>query len=94
MIFSIQKVKVKCATQFVDLYVFSDTRESGGRGSRPAASGGSSPVLKTRLSASHPDLSSLQLLHVADSKSNQPEHCLRVFKADQMCKYLPIHKVG
>ena len=52
-----------------------------------------SPVFKLRMSSSHPDLSSLQFLQISDVKSNQPAYCLRVFRADHVCKYFPIHKV-
>jgi len=53
---------------------------------------GASPLLKMRLSSSHPDLSSLHLLQ-PDDKPDHPEHCLKVFRCDHSCRYLPIHKV-
>ena len=71
----------------------SDTNQmkSGGK-STSTLSSGATPLLKTRLSSSHPDLSSLHLLQ-SDNRPNYPEHCLKVFKSDHSCRYLLIHKV-
>ena len=41
-------------------------------------------------SHSNPDLSSICY---EDPRADYPEHVLKVFKADQTCKYLLIHKV-
>lgn len=42
------------------------------------------------LSASNPDLS---LLSVDDTKHEIPDHVVKVYRADQSFKFLPIHKV-
>lgn len=47
--------------------------------------------MPNHLSASNPDLS---LLSVEDTKPDYPDHVVKVFRADQSFKYLPIHKVG
>jgi hypothetical protein len=46
--------------------------------------------IHNHLSASNPDLS---LLMVEDPKQEFPDHVVKVFRADQSFKYLPIHKV-
>ncbi|XP_071130720.1 rap guanine nucleotide exchange factor 6-like isoform X28 [Mytilus edulis] len=45
--------------------------------------------MPNHLSASNPDLS---LLSVEDPKPDYPDHVVKVFRADQSFKYLPIHK--
>jgi len=71
----------------------SDVSQLKGSGkSTISLSHGASPLLKTRLSSSHPDLSSLQLLQ-PDNRPEFPEHCLKVFRFDHSCRYLLIHKV-
>ena len=45
--------------------------------------------IPNHLSASNPDLS---LLMVEDPKQEFPDHVVKVFRADQSFKYLPIHK--
>ena len=42
------------------------------------------------LSHSNPDLTSMCY---EDPRADYPEHVLKVFKADQTCKYLLVHKV-
>ena len=77
------------------LYGCSEVNQLKGVGkSTSSLSHGASPLLKTRLSSSHPDLSSLQLLQPPDHRPGDfPEHCLKVFRADHACRYLLIHKV-
>ncbi|XP_021348182.1 rap guanine nucleotide exchange factor 6-like isoform X7 [Mizuhopecten yessoensis] len=48
-----------------------------------------SPGMSTHLSASNPDLSSLA---VDDVKQDLPDHVVKVYRADQSFKFLPIHK--
>ncbi|XP_069123815.1 rap guanine nucleotide exchange factor 6-like isoform X9 [Argopecten irradians] len=48
-----------------------------------------SPGMSTHLSASNPDLSSLS---VDDVKQDIPDHVVKVYRADQSFKFLPIHK--
>lgn len=43
-------------------------------------------------SHSNPDLSSLQLCWESELRPEHPEHVLKVFKSDQTCKYLLVHK--
>ncbi|XP_064621148.1 rap guanine nucleotide exchange factor 6-like isoform X4 [Lineus longissimus] len=62
--------------------------------SRSRASSGSShssSTLGSHLSASNPDLTSYAYAF-DDSKNDFPEHVLKVFKSDQMCKYFLVHK--
>lgn len=68
-----------------------NTLKTGGK-STGSLSAGASPLMKTRLSSSHPDLSSLRLLQ-PDERPDYPEHSLKVFKSDHSCRYLLIHKV-
>ena len=42
------------------------------------------------LSASNPDLSTVT---IDDTKQEYPDHVIKVFRADQTFKFLPIHKV-
>lgn len=49
------------------------------------------PGMNPHLSASNPDLSSLT---VDDIKQEMPDHVVKVYRADQSFKFLPIHKVG
>jgi len=49
-----------------------------------------SPGISSHLSASNPDLSSLNL---DDSRQDVPEYVVKVYRSDQSFKYLPIHKV-
>ncbi|XP_060082252.1 rap guanine nucleotide exchange factor 6-like isoform X3 [Ylistrum balloti] len=48
-----------------------------------------SPGMSSHLSASNPDLSSLT---VEDVKQDIPDHVVKVYRADQSFKFLPIHK--
>ncbi|GAB6028163.1 hypothetical protein CHUAL_002370 [Chamberlinius hualienensis] len=43
-------------------------------------------------SHSNPDLSSLQGYYDADIRPDYPEHVLKVYRSDQTCKYLLVHK--
>lgn len=43
-------------------------------------------------SHSHPDLTSISYLDDARVAADYPEHVLKVFKPDQTCKYLLVHK--
>ena len=54
--------------------------------------GGDSPANPAAMYQSHsnPDLSQLSY---EDWKFDYPEHVLKVYKADQSCKYLLVHKV-
>ena len=59
---------------FSSAHVSDTTQLKGGGRSTASLSSGVSPLLKTRLSSSHPDLSSLQLLP-PDDRPDYPEHC-------------------
>ena len=43
------------------------------------------------MSASNPDLSSTDQY---DDRADFPEHVLKVYRSDQMCKYLLVHRVS
>ena len=69
--------------------------EDGVYGSQTGASGASAAsgaMMPNQMYHSHsnPDLTSICY---DDPRADYPEHVLKVFKADQTCKYLLIHKV-
>ena len=72
-----------------DSVLFSRTNRKGS-----SSSNNSSPMHTPHLSqsASNPDLSSLA--HVDDIRSDYPEHVIKVYRGDQACKYLLIHRVS
>lgn len=43
-------------------------------------------------SHSHPDLTSISYLDDSRATADYPEHVLKIFKPDQTCKYLLVHK--
>ncbi|XP_048248295.1 rap guanine nucleotide exchange factor 6-like isoform X4 [Haliotis rufescens] len=61
------------------------------KSSTSSTSSSNTGTMTNHLSASNPDLS-LAGLTVNDAASDFPEHVVKVYKADQSFKYLPIHK--
>ncbi len=79
----------------------SDT--SRGHARKPSGSSSTSSPLHTpghaagqHLSASNPDLSSIGLSSDdgRSSGSEYPEHVLKIYRADQTCKYILLHRVS
>lgn len=72
----------------------SDT--SRGHARKPSSSSNNSSPLHTplHLSASNPDLSSLGGYSDDGRASDYPEHVLRIYRADQTCKYILLHRVS
>lgn len=67
----------------------------GRSGSSPAHGVGNGGQLYH--SHSNPDLSSLLVTHCGDAEGptrDFPEHVLKVYKSDQTCKYLLVHRVS
>lgn len=58
-----------------------------------SSSNNSSPIQTPHLSASNPDLSSAGQ-YLDDRGRDYPEHVLRVYRADQTCKYFLVHRVS
>jgi len=93
------RMKIRKALMRFNLIPRSSTSESGWNplnlhsNHKGSTSGSSSPILKTRFSSSHPDLSTLKLYTGTDlSAVTEPEHVLKVYRADQAFKYLLIYK--
>ena len=57
-----------------------------------SSSNNSSPIHTRHLSASNPDLSTAG--YVDDTRSDYPEHVLKVYRQDQTCKYFLVHRVS
>ncbi len=57
-----------------------------------SSSNNSSPMHTPHLSRSNPDLSSIGG-YSDDGRSDYPEHVLKIYKADQTCKYILLHRV-
>ncbi|XP_041363202.1 rap guanine nucleotide exchange factor 6-like isoform X3 [Gigantopelta aegis] len=62
------------------------------RKSSTSSTSSSNAGLSNHLSASNPDLTSLGGVSVNDLNFDFPDHVIKVYKADQSFKYLPIHK--
>ena len=58
-----------------------------------SSSNNSSPIHTPHLSASNPDLTSAGQ-YLDDRGRDYPEHVLRVYRADQTCKYFLVHRVS
>uniref|UniRef100_T1J310 Rap guanine nucleotide exchange factor 2 n=1 Tax=Strigamia maritima TaxID=126957 RepID=T1J310_STRMM len=70
-----------------------DSLYSSYSGSRsPQHSNSSSSSSTMYHSHSNPDLMALQALSEPDIRNDYPEHVLKVYKSDQICKYLLVHK--
>ncbi|CAH1794604.1 unnamed protein product [Owenia fusiformis] len=59
------------------------------KGVRKSSSASSSPSHSLHQSASNPDLTAAYLYEM---KSDFPEHVIKVYKSDQTCKYLLVHR--
>ena len=67
---------------------------SRGHARKPSSSSNNStPMHAPHLNASNPDLSSIGG-YSDDGRSDFPEHVLKIYKADQVCKYILLHRVS
>ncbi len=74
-----------------DESLYTKPRKSSTSSTSSSSTGGG---ISNHLSASNPDLSLLGGLTVPDSAGDYPDHVVKVYRADQSFKYLPIHKVS
>lgn len=84
----------RCLNQLLlSFVVCSELSLSQAASRKGSTSGGNSPLIRTRFSSSHPDLSTLKLCPDEFVSSSFPDHVLKIFQDDQSFKYLMVFKV-
>lgn len=79
------------------MYIFLFYSDVSGRGNSGTGSCDDSTILHQQSSVYHHSHSNPDLMTIVfdDSRNSEyPEHVLKVYKPDQTCKYLLVHKVS